>query len=118
MRIDLQAVLARVVEGLRADERLSDVEGELTGATRANRPQLRVHFTIGGDRREFLYHVQREGPIHTVARSRVEDTIRTIPQRIREGIGGRWQPNDVYYPSALGNTPTLIPGQASGPAPY
>ncbi|MDQ2828256.1 MAG: hypothetical protein M3Y74_04295 [Chloroflexota bacterium] len=116
MRIDVQAVLARLVQDLRNDERLTDIEGELTGETRANRPQLRVYFTIGGDKRVFLYHIQREGPVHTVARSLVDDTIRTIPQRIREGITGRWQPNDVYYPSALGNTPTVIPGQASGPS--
>ncbi len=116
MRIDLQAVLARVVDDLRRDERLTDLEGELTGETRANRPQLRVMFTIGGDQRVFLYHIQREGPAHTVARSLADDTIRTIPQRIREGITGRWQPNDVYYPSALGNTPTTIPGVASGPS--
>ncbi len=116
MRIDVQAVLARLVQDLRNDERLIDIEGELTGETRANRPQLRVYFTIGGDKRVFLYHIQREGPVHTVARSLVDDTIRTIPQRIREGITGRWQPNDVYYPSALGNTPTVIPGQASRPS--
>lgn len=116
MRMDVQAVLARLVQDLRNDERLTDIEGELTGETRANRPQLRVYFTIGGDKRVFLYHIQREGPVHTVARSLVDDTIRTIPQRIREGITGRWQPNDVYYPSALGNTPTVIPGQASGPS--
>ena len=116
MRMDVQAVLARLVQDLRNDERLTGIEGELTGETRANRPQLRVYFTIGGDKRVFLYHIQREDPVHTVARSLVDDTIRTIPQRIHEGITGRWQPNDVYYPSALGNTPTVIPGQASGPS--
>ncbi len=116
MKMDSQAVLARLVDELRKDARLSEVEGEPTGETRANRPQLRVLFTIGGDKRVFLYHMQREGPIHTVARSLADDTIRTIPQRIREGITGRWQPNDVYYPSALGNTPTTIPGMASGPS--
>jgi hypothetical protein len=71
---------------------------------------------LKGEERSFLYHVQREAPVHTVVRSMLDDTLRTLPQRIGEGISGEPQPNDVYYPSALGNTPTIIPGQPSGPS--
>lgn len=116
MRMDLEAVLAGVAERLAADGRFSDVRGELTGERRAGRAQIRVFFTFNGEERSFLYHVQREAPVHTIVRSMVADTIRSAPQRIFEGIGGRLQPNDVYYPSALGNTPTNIPGQPSSPA--
>ena len=116
MRMDLEAVLARLVERLQADGRVTDVRGELTGERRADRAQLRVFFAANGEERCFQYHVQREAPAHTVARSMAEDTIRTVPQRIYEGVRNRLQPNDVYYPSALGNIPTNIPGQPSGPA--
>lgn len=116
MRMDLEALAARIVDGLKADGQLSDVQGELTGERRADRAQIRARFTYKDEQRTFLYHVQREAPIHTVARSMIEDTRRTIPQRIFEPLGARLQPNDVYYPSALGLTPTLIPGQASGPS--
>ena len=116
MRMDLEAVLAGLVERLRADERLGDVRGELTGERQAGRAQVRIFFMANGEERCFLYHVQREAPVHTIARSMAEDTIHTIPQRVLEGIGGRLQPNDVYYPSALGITPTRIPGQPSGVA--
>lgn len=115
MRVDLEAVLAGLLERLRLDERLADVRGELTGERQAGRAQARASFTVGGEARQFLYHVRREAPVHTIVRSMIEDTMRTLPQRIYEGIGGRLQPNDVYYPSALGNTPTTIPGQPSGP---
>lgn len=115
MRMDLEAVRNGIVERLRADERLAEVRGELTDEKRAGRAQVRVFFTMNGDERCFQYHIQREAPAHTVVRSMVDDTLRTLPQRVREGIGGRLQPNDVYYPSALGNTPTTIPGQPSGP---
>ena len=114
--MDLEAVLTGLVERLRAQERLDNVRGELTGERRAGRPQIRVSLTVNGEERVFLYHVQREAPVHTIVRSIVDDTLRTLPQRIFEGIGSRLQPNDVYYPSALGNTPTPIPGQPSGPA--
>ncbi len=118
MRMDLAALTERVAEDVRAAGDLGDVRGELTGERRANRPQIRITLVAHGEERVFLYHVQREGPVHTVARSLVEDTLRTVPQRILEGIGGRLQPNDVYYPSALGFTPTTIPGQPSGSARY
>lgn len=114
MRMNLEAVTAQLVERLRADGRFAGVRGELTGERSAAHAQLRVEFTYNGEERCFRYHVQREAPVHTVTRSMVEDTIRTAPQRVFEGIGGRLQPNDVYYPSALGNTPTRIPGQPSG----
>jgi hypothetical protein len=116
MRMDLEAVMNWVVRRLDEDGRFADVRGELTGERQAGRAQIRVTFGADGVGRTFLYHVQREDPVHTVARSMVEDTIRTVPQRIYEGIGGRLQPNDVYYPSALGNTPTRTPGEPSGPA--
>lgn len=114
--MDLEAVSRGVAERLRGDGRFIEVRGELTGERRAGRAQIRVSFTYNGEQRSVLYHVQREAPVHTVVRSLVEDTIRSAPQRILEGIGGRLQPNDVYYPSALGNTPTTIPGQPSAPA--
>lgn len=113
--MDLEAVLAGLLERLSADERLAAVRGDLTGERQAGRAQARVTFTLDGEERQFLYHVRREAPVHTIVRSMVEDTLRTLPQRIYEGIGGHLQPNDVYYPSALGNTPTTIPGQPSGP---
>ncbi len=105
-----------VVRRLSEDSRFANVRGELTGERQAGRAQIRVRFEADGVERTFLYHVQREDPVHTIARSMVEDTIRTVPQRIYEGIGGRLEPNDVYYPSALGNTPTRTPGQPSSPA--
>ena len=92
------------------------MRGELTGERRAGRAQIRVSFTANGEERCFEYHVQREAPVHTIVRSLVDDTLRTLPQRIVDGIRGQPQPNDVYYPSALGHTPTIIPGQPSGPA--
>lgn len=116
MRMDLEALTARIVDGLKADDQLSDVQGELTGERRADRAQIYARFTYKDEQRTFLYHVQREAPVHTVARSMIEDTLHTIPQRIFEPLGARLQPNDVYYPSALGLTPTRIPGQASGPS--
>lgn len=116
MRMDLEAIVAGIVARLQDDERFTNVQGELTGERRAGRAQIRVTFNIGDEQRVFLYHIQREDPVHTIARSMVLDTLRTVPQRIYEGIGKRLQPNDVYYPSALGNTPTNIPGQPSGPS--
>ena len=116
MRMDLEAVMAGVAERLRADGRFTEVRSELTGERRAGRAQIRLFFTYNGEERSFLYHVQREAPVHTIVRSMVEDTVRSAPQRILEGIGGRLQPNDVYYPSALGIVPTRIPGQPSGVA--
>jgi hypothetical protein len=116
MRLDLEAVLAGIVERLRADARFGNVRGELTGERRAGHAQIRVYFTANGEERCFEYHVQREAPVHTIVRSMVDDTIRTLPQRIFDGIRGQPQPNDVYYPSALGHTPTIIPGQPSGPS--
>ena len=116
MKMDLEAVMSGVVRRLKEDGRCANVRGELTGERQAGRAQIRVTFDADGVGRTFLYHVQREDPAHTIARSMVEDTVRTVPQRIYEGIGGRLQPNDVYYPSALGNTPTRTPGEPSGSA--
>ena len=117
MRSDTEGLLARIVEALTADGRLADVEGALTGDQRAGRARLRVTFTLDGEQRTFLYHVRREAPVHTMARSLVDDTLYTLQQRVREGIRGQLQPNDVYYPSALGIVPTRIPGQPSVLAP-
>ncbi len=111
--MDLEAVLTGLVDGLRAVGTLSEVRGALTGERRSTRPQIRLTFGANGEERTFLYHLQREAPVHAVVRSMVDDTVRTVPQRILEPMGGRLQPNDVYYPSALGFTPTRIPGQAS-----
>src|SRR5437763_8961090 len=116
MRLDLEAVLAGIVERLRVEGRFGDVRGELTGERRAGRAQIRVFFTANGEERCFEYHVQREAPVHTIVRSMVDDTVRTLPQRIFDGVRGQLQPNDIYYPSALGHTPTSIPGQPSGPS--
>lgn len=113
MRIDLEAVMARVIDALRANSSFSDVQGELTGDKRSTRPQFRLRFTVANEERTFLYHVQQEAPVHTVARSLAEDTVRTVPQRIFEPMGGRLQPNDVYYPTALGFVPTTTPGETS-----
>jgi len=113
MRMDLEAVMAGLVDQLRVKETISEVRGVLTGERLSTRPQIRLTFTTNGEERVFLYHVQQEAPVHTVVRSMVDDTVRTVPQRILEPMGGRLQPNDVYYPSALGFTPTRIPGQPS-----
>ena len=113
MRVDLDAVMAGVVTALQQNADFGEVQGELTGERQATRPQISVRFTVAGEARTFLYHVRTEGPIHTMVRLLVEDTIRTVPQRIFEPNSGRLQPNDVYYPTALGFTPTTTPGQAS-----
>ncbi len=113
MHIDLEAVMAKVADALRANGSFSDVQGELTGDRRSTRPQFRLRFTVVNEEHTFLYHVQQEAPVHTTARSLAEDTIRTVPQRIFEPVGGRLQPNDVYYPTALGFVPTTTPGETS-----
>lgn len=113
MTIDLERVLRGIIEALESDEQCSHVEGTLTGARRADRPQLRVSFVFHGEERAFLCHIQREGPAHTIVRQLVQDTIRSLPRRVIAPIDGLVQPNTVYYPSALGHTPTRIPGQPS-----
>ena len=113
MKMDLAAVARALLERLQADPHFADARVELTGERRAGRAQIRVYFVDDGAERCFQYHIQREGPVHAVVRSMADDTLRTVSQRIYEGIGGRLQPNDVYYPSALGFTPTRIPGQPS-----
>src|SRR6266550_1599421 len=72
MRMDLEAVLAGIVERLRTEERFGNVRGELTGERRAGRAQIRVYFTVNGEERCFEYHVQREAPVHTIVRSMVD----------------------------------------------
>ena len=116
MSIDLEALLAQLVAQLQRVDRFADVHGELTREHRAGRGQLLVTFIWSGEQRVFMCHVQREAPIHTMARSLAADIVRSVSQRVYEGIGDGLQPNDVYYPSALGNTPTEIPGQPSGSA--
>jgi hypothetical protein len=111
--MDFQAVLAGIIERLSAEARISEIGGELTGDQQADRAQVQVRFRANGEERYFRYHIQREAPVHTIVRSMVEDTLYTLPQRVLEGVTGRLQPNDVYYPSALGNVPTRIPGQPS-----
>src|SRR2546429_7111942 len=98
MRMDLEAVLAGIVERVRADERFANVRGELTGERRAGRAQIRVYLTANGEERCFEYYVQREAPVHAIVRSMVDDTMRTLPQRIFDVIRGQPQPNDVFYP--------------------
>jgi hypothetical protein len=111
--MDFQAVMAGLVERLSAGDGISGIRGELTGSQQAGQAQVRVLFTANGEERCFRYHIRREAPVHTITRSMAEDTVYTLPQRVREGVTGRLQPNDVYYPSALGNAPTQIPGQPS-----
>jgi hypothetical protein len=114
MRMNYEAVMAGLIERLALEGEISEIKGELTGEKQAGQAQVQLLFTVNGEERCFRYHVRREAPVHTIARSMAEDTLYTLPQRVIEGVTGRLQPNDVYYPSALGNTPTNIPGQPSG----
>ncbi|HZS87477.1 MAG TPA: hypothetical protein VFE42_08315 [Chloroflexota bacterium] len=117
MRMDFEAVMAGLIERLAAEGGMSGIRGELTGDRQAGRAQIQVHVTANGEERCFRYHIRREAPVHTIVRSMAEDTIYTLPQRVFEGVTGRLQPNDVYYPTALGNAPTHIPGQPSAVVP-
>src|SRR5262249_23558575 len=114
---DFQAVMAGLIERLAVEGGISGIRGELTGDQRADQAQIQVLITVNGEERCFRYHIRREAPAHTIARSMAEDTIYTLPERLFEGVTGRLQPNDVYYPTVLGNVPTRIPGQPSAVVP-
>ena len=111
MKLAFEDILDRIVRGLQQNPEFASVVGSVTGARGAGRAQLYIDALIAGESRRFLFHIQREAPGHTIAASVIDDTIRTVGQKIVHPATGDIQPNDIYFPSALGLVPTRIPGQ-------